>query len=432
MEDGTTALRKNGSETEPHSKDRIHIRDRIKDFRRVKARELVPNPKNWRRHPKAQAAALKGLLTEVGYADALIVRELPDGRLMIIDGHLRAETTPDILVPVLVLDVSESEAEMLTLDPLAALAETDAERIKELIASVSTESSAIEDLIKQTAGKDIWAQLHPEEIVEVEVAPERADELRAKWKTESGQLWQVGPHRLCCGDSCQQAIIEQLFRDARYRAIWTDPPYGVGYGEKTAWLNTNGGGRQRRAIANDSLDPTRLQKLFTDALRSSLELALTAASIYATVRSVYLKFFIQGMEDGGFSYRHCLMWLKQNFVMGRADYHYRHEPILYGWIDNGAHFFVDERNHDSVFEVDRPAKSELHPTSKPVELIAQRIKNSSLPGEVVYYPFAGSGSTIVAAHQLGRIGYGCEIDPGYLAVQLERLSLLGLKPEVLR
>jgi DNA modification methylase len=413
----------------------VKIRDRIKEFRRVKACELKRNPRNWRRHPKAQAAALKGLLDEIGIADALIARELPDGTLMIIDGHLRADTMPEVLVPVLVLDVSEAEADklLLTLDPLAMLAETDAERIKELIETVSTDSSAIQDLIRRTAGEDIWEQIHPEELQEAEVAPERADELQSKWATETGQLWQVGPHRCICGDSCDAEIINTLFRHGDYyKVIWTDPPYGVGYGQKTEWLRTNGGGRRRRAIANDSLTPEALQKLFGDALRSTLRHAMPGASIYATVPGQFLKYFIQGLEDGGFSYRHCLVWLKQNFVLGRADYHYRHEPILYGWLENGPHFFVDERTHDSVFEVDRPAASELHPTTKPVELISQMIRNSSLPGDIVLDPFAGSGSTLVAAHQLGRIGYGCELDPGYLAVQLERLSLLGLKPELVR
>ena len=116
--------------------------------------------------------------------------------------------------------------------------------------------------------------------------------------------------------------------------------------------------------------------------------------------------------------------------MGRADYHYRHEPILYGWIENGPHYFVDDRTHDSVFEVNRPVVSDLHPTTKPVELIAKMLANSSRSGELVFDPFAGSGSTIVAAHQLDRVGYGCEIDPGYLAVSLERLSILGLKPRL--
>jgi DNA modification methylase len=138
------------------------------------------------------------------------------------------------------------------------------------------------------------------------------------------------------------------------------------------------------------------------------------------------------LRTGGFDYRHCLVWVKNSFVLGRADYNYRHEPVLYGWLANGPHYFVDERNHDSVFEIDRPMVSDFHPTTKPVDLIAPMIKNSSLQGDVIFDPFAGSGSTIVAAHQLHRAGYGREIDPGYLAVQLERLSLLGLKPELVR
>lgn len=116
--------------------------------------------------------------------------------------------------------------------------------------------------------------------------------------------------------------------------------------------------------------------------------------------------------------------------MGRADYHYRHEYILYGWRDNGRHYFVKDRTQDSVFEIDRPTASELHPTTKPVELIARMVANSSRSGELVYDPFRGSGSTILAAHQLRRIAYACEIDPGYVAVALERLAALGLVPKL--
>jgi DNA modification methylase len=411
------------------------FRHRIKDFRRVWARDLVPNPRNWRCHPKAQVAALKALLSEVGYADALIVRELEDGHLMIIDGHLRADTTPEMLVPVLVLDVNEEEADkiLLTLDPLASMAQTDAQRIKELIENVSTDDQAIENLIKHTAGDEIWSLVHPDETREVEVAPDRAEELREKWKTAPGQLYQIGPHRCICGDSRQAEVTSRLFREGdRYHLIWTDPPYGVSYSEKTEWLKSHHGGPVRRPIANDALKPDEVQKLFAEALKSSLAYAMAGAAIYATVPSQFLKYFIQGLEDGGFDYRHCLVWVKNSFVLGRADYNYRHEPIVYGWRGDGPHFFVDERNHDSVFEIDRPTVSDLHPTTKPVELIAPMIKNSSLPGDIVFDPFAGSGSTIVAAHQLNRVGYGCELDPGYLAVQLERLSLLGLRPELVR
>jgi DNA modification methylase len=123
--------------------------------------------------------------------------------------------------------------------------------------------------------------------------------------------------------------------------------------------------------------------------------------------------------------------VKQQFVLGRCDYHYRHEIVLYGWKE-GAHYFVDNHTHDSVFEVDKPHKSDLHPTTKPTELIAPMIANSSKPGEVVYDCFAGSGSTLVAAESEARAGYGMELTPGYTAVILERLSALGLKPELQR
>jgi ParB-like nuclease domain len=160
----------------------LQIRDRIEELRRIPAKDLVRNPRNWRRHPKAQSDALKAVLHEVGYADALLVRRLPDGRLGLIDGHLRAETTPDTLVPVLVLDVTEQEADKIlaTLDPLANKAETDAERIKELLATVHSDSEAVNELLRRTAGERIWEILHPDEVNEFEVPPDRADELRRK------------------------------------------------------------------------------------------------------------------------------------------------------------------------------------------------------------------------------------------------------------
>jgi DNA modification methylase len=154
-----------------------------------------------------------------------------------------------------------------------------------------------------------------------------------------------------------------------------------------------------------------------------------SVSNYATVQiPTQLKFLV----GTGFTFWAQLTWVKQQFVIGMADYHYRYEPILYGWLPDGAHYFADDRRQDDVFEVDKPHVSDLHPTTKPVELIARMIRNSSREGELVYDPFCGSGSTLLAALQLRRIGYGVEIDPGYLAVTLERLSMLGLKPELMQ
>jgi hypothetical protein len=133
----------------------MHIRDRIKDLRRVPASQLKPNPKNWRTHPAAQHDALRGILAEVGYADALLARETPEGDLLLIDGHLRAETTPDAVVPVLVLDVDEAEAAKIlaTLDPLAAMAQTDAARLDELLQAVETGSPALQKMLAELAAR---------------------------------------------------------------------------------------------------------------------------------------------------------------------------------------------------------------------------------------------------------------------------------------
>ena len=138
----------------------MHIRDRIKELRRVRASDLLPNPRNWRTHPAAQQDALRGLLAEVGYADALLARELADGTLMLIDGHLRAETTPEADVPVLVLDVTEAEADklLLTLDPLAAMATTSSEQLQSLLSDVQTDNTAVRQLMETLSRQNMSAE----------------------------------------------------------------------------------------------------------------------------------------------------------------------------------------------------------------------------------------------------------------------------------
>jgi DNA modification methylase len=415
------------------------FRDRVRELRRVKASELVPNPKNWRRHPKEQSAALKGLLAEIGYADALIARELPDGRLILIDGHLRAETTKNAMVPVLILDVTEAEADklLLTLDPLAAMALADQDQVRALLETVRTDSQAVAALLERVASQEAWQAIDGlREIVDPPAAINKADELRTKWGTETGQLWRIGAHRVLCGDCRDQAAVRRLWGDngPRLRMIWTDPPYGVDYAAKNAYLNrSDRGNRIQVPIENDKLTAGETGFLFKAALSVARGWAQAGATVYATVPSgPLLIYFVQALTAAGYTFRAQLAWVKQHFVIGMADYHHRFEPILYGWLPDGAHYFIEDRRQDDVFEIDKPHVNDLHPTTKPVELIARMVRNSSREGELVYDPFCGAGSTLLAAHQLQRIGYGVEIDPGYLAVTLERLSMLGLKPELMQ
>jgi len=178
----------------------MQIRDRIKELRRVRAADLVPNAKNWRSHPVTQRDALRGVLADIGYADALLVRELPDGRLGLIDGHLRAETTPEAQVPVLVLDVNEEEAEkiLITHDPLAAMAEADERQLHELIRSCDFESPQVVEMLEQLE-KD------------VEKANQQFPDFEGQPELEIPELFQVVVE--CSGEEEQQAMYDRMRKE---------------------------------------------------------------------------------------------------------------------------------------------------------------------------------------------------------------------------
>jgi DNA modification methylase len=398
--------------------------------------QVQDNPRNWRLHPYAQEAALRDIKQEVGWAGALLYNE-KTGRL--IDGHLRKKIAKKgEKIPVLVGSWNEEdEAKILaTLDPIATMAQIDKHALDALIASVRFESSAIASLLESFAGEAASLCIaDPADLKEPADQIERADELKKKWLTAEGQLWQAGNHRIICGDCRYEALLNWLWAQSapRLRLVWTDAPYGVSYGAKTAWMQKHGAQRRRAPIENDSLPPLEIRKLFGDALKAATKYAEPGAAIYATVPSgSLLPFFIAGLEDGGFTFKHSLVWIKNAMVLGRGDYHYRHESVLYGWIENGPHYFVADRRKDTVFEVDRPQASIFHATTKPIELVARMIMNSSRKGDLIYDPFLGSGTTLLACEQLERVGYGVELDPRYVAVALERLSALGLKPKLIK
>jgi hypothetical protein len=206
------------------------IKDRIKELKRVKASELLPNPKNWRQHPKAQRDALQGVLDEIGYAGALLVRDTGSG-YMIVDGHLRAETTPDALVPVLVLDVTEEEADklLLTYDPIAAMAEANKDALKALLESVKFDTESLVGALAQLAEENNILLGLPEPGAggdDFDTAAAAEGPCRVK----TGDLWVIGgKHRLMCGDSTKADDVDKCLGGAEPKLMVTDPPYGVEY-----------------------------------------------------------------------------------------------------------------------------------------------------------------------------------------------------------
>jgi DNA modification methylase/ParB-like chromosome segregation protein Spo0J len=430
---------------------RPFFRDRIRDLLRVRAGDLVPHPKNWRRHPEAQVEALSGLLEEIGYADALLVRELPDGRFMLIDGHLRAATTPDVTVPVLVLDLDEAEAEklLLTLDPLAALAERDGERIKSLLETVQTGSQAVEALLRRTAGDQIWKALHPQ--IEPPSQIDKAGALQKKWGTKPGQRWRIGEHRLQCGDSTRPDDVIRLMEGQRAVLFATDPPYAVGYtggAHPQSWGNRGKANRDKdwsgKYVEAQSADVQNTEESGVALYRAFIDIAIKHAVArnapwycwYASKRHS----MVEGIwtEFGAFVHQQ-IIWVKTRPVLTYSVYLWQHEPCLFGWIKGEKPRTFRARVGDTadgfpttVWQIpSSEIETDAHPTSKPCRLFALPMEMHTEPGDLCYEPFSGSGSQLVAAEQTGRRCYAIEKSPAFVAVALERMAALGLKPELI-
>jgi len=394
------------------------VRDRIKALRRVRADHLEPHPDNWRRHPNRQRRILEDVLAEVGVADAVIARELDGGRYQIIDGHLRTEVLAGERVPVLVLDVDEAEARklLLSIDPLASLALTDKARLVELATAIGPHSAGLEDLIRTVVPGRI-------QVGEVDPPPRPS-----KPTTRRGDLWTLGDHRLLCGDATEPADVARLMEGDRASLLFTDPPYGVDYVGKM---------HSALKIANDALGHEGTRALARDALIAARPHLAPGAAFYVCAPSGSLELaFRLALVDAGFGLRQAIVWVKDVLVLGRMDYHWRHESILagevieppyaehesvlYGWLPGAAHAWNGSRSQDTVWEIPRPKASAEHPTMKPLELVLRTIALSSERDAAVLDPFVGSGTTIVAAEMLGRRARAMELDPGYVEVAVAR------------
>lgn len=229
---------------------------------------------------------------------------------------------------------------------------------------------------------------------------------------QNGDLVYIGRHRLFCGDSCDGEQVKSLFAGDLASLILTDPPYGVSYVGKTS---------ESLTIENDSLSEEDTARLWDNALGVAFDNTKDGGAIYATIPPGSLQtVFVDALKARG-ALRQVLIWDKGTLVLGRSDYHYAHEPILYGWKPGAPHFFIDDRTKTSVIRVPKPQRNGEHPTMKPIALWAELMNNSSLGGWLVYDPFLGSGTTMLVAERIGRICYGCELSPNYCDVIVRRM-----------
>jgi DNA modification methylase len=417
----------------------MKIRDRIKELRRVPAKDLRPNPHNWRSHPVAQKNALQGILAEIGYADALLARECEDGALELIDGHLRAETTPDTEVPVLVVDLDEAEAKKLLacLDPLAAMAEASKEQLDKLLREVNTGNEDLAAMLTELAEHNgiIPANGEPAEAPGPQI--DRAAELQAKWKTERGQLWIIGKHRLLCGDSTKAEDVARVMGGENAGLMNTDPPYGIDYSKLKDGIPRSGFSNHQEHwgdIENDTLtDGADLQEFLEGMIRIAVPHLTENAAFYLwhPMLTQGTFFAAAAAAAADILIHRQIIWVKPGFVLTRSGmYHWKHELCFYGWRRGHPPEWYGDKSQVSVWELGRDDGHGQHPTQKPVDLFARPMLNHLKEGGIAYEPFAGSGSQFIAAEQTGRRCFGIEIEPRYTAVCLERLSGMGLEPRL--
>ncbi|MHC4138079.1 MAG: DNA methyltransferase [Planctomycetota bacterium] len=419
----------------------MKIRDRIKEFRRVPAGKIKPNPKNWRTHPPAQREALKGILEEVGYADALLVREMPDGSLQLIDGHLRAETTPDMSLPVLVLDLDDEEADKLlaSLDPLAGLAGTDPDKLGELLSDLATDSAALQGM---------FDELRPPVVKDGLTDPDAVPEPPEEPVTKPGDLWLLGDHRLLCGDSSKDEDVDRLLDGAPVHLVNTDPPYNVKVEPRSnnaiaAGLSSFQAQHHQqldvarhpekskpthrqmrpkdRPLENDFVSDEEFERLLHAWFGNVARTLLPGRAFYIWGGYANCGNYPPVLKALDLYFSQAIIWIKEHPVLTRKDFMGNHEWCFYGWRKGAGHQFFGPPNVADVWSVKKVnPQAMVHLTEKPVELAVRAMEYSSRAGENVLDLFGGSGSTLIAAEQTGRKAFLMEVDPAYCDVMTER------------
>jgi len=414
---------------------------------RLQLGDLKPLQSNARRRTERSAGMIVESLQRFGAARSIVIDE--DNTVLAGNGTTEAAAVAGIArVRVVEADGNELIAVRrrgLTEEQKAALALADnrtaelAEWDVEILAQLSAQfPEATKGLWTEEELRTLMAGTLPEAPTDPGAQLDRADELQHQWNTSRGQLWVIPSktmagraHKVLVGDSMKPEDVARLMAGTTYHLLLTDPPYGVSYADKNRFLNAVAkGNRVQKAMVADDGTPEAMFDLWRHAFSALRPHAAPGATYYVTgpQGGDLLLLLLLALKEAGFPLRHMLIWAKNNHVLGRSDYHYQHEPILYGWVEGAAHVFNGGAGETSLWEIDKPLKSDLHPTMKPVALFERAVVNGSAVGDVVCDGFSGSGTTLVACERTGRSGYALEIDPAYVAVTLQRLADMGLQP----
>jgi DNA modification methylase len=375
---------------------------------------LVPYARNARTHTDSQVAQIAASIAEFGFTNPILAGS--DGVIVAGHGRLAAALKLGIeMVPVVVLDhltPTQRRALVIADNRIAENAGWDEAMLQvELIALqdddfdlslTGFDADALADLL---AGGETTNDGQTDE----DAAPE-VSEIPV---SRPGDVWVCGEHRVLCGDATNADAYTTVLGDESAGMVFTDPPYNVNYAN-SAKDKMRG---KNRAILNDNLGDG-----FYDFLLAALTptLAHCRGGIYVAMSSSELDTLQSAFRAAGGHWSTFVIWAKNTFTLGRADYQRQYEPILYGWTEGGERYWCGDRDQGDVWQIKKPAKNDLHPTMKPVELVERAIRNSSRPSDVVLDPFGGSGSTLIAAEKSGRRARLIELDPKYVDVIVRR------------
>jgi DNA modification methylase len=352
------------------------------------------------RHNEEAIESVANSIREFGFKVPIVI----SSDNIIIAGHTRLKASVSLgleEVPCIIADdLNEEQIKAFRLadNKTAELATWDLSKLEEELSHIDMDMlqfgfEEMEELLPDNASDDDF---------------DITDEIPEVPFSQPGDIYELGPHRLMCGDSTDSKQVSTLLDGQVVDMIFTDPPYNVDY-EGTAGK-----------IKNDKMEDDNFYLFLYDAFQNMFEHTKPGGAIYVCHADTEGLNFRNAFKNAGYKLSECLIWVKNALVLGRQDYHWRHEPILYGWKEGAAHYFVDDRTQDTIWEYNKPKKNEEHPTMKPLELVGKAISNSSRRHEIILDLFGGSGSTMIAADQLDRKAYLMELDEKFIDVIVKR------------
>jgi len=380
-----------------------------KDYPMAPVDKFVPYANNARTHSKEQINKLRSIYRGIGYGDPVEV----DENFTILSGHGRVEAAKaegmKELPYVMLTGMTEAEkkAYILAVNRSALDAGWDEELLAVEIEAL--QEMGMDPLLSGFDEKELAALYGAndndinDDDFDLSAALEKATFV------EPGDVWTVGRHRLMCGDATKAEDVQKLMDGARANLIVTDPPYGVSFKSSSGLT-----------IQNDSMKNEEFYAFLLSAFKNMADVLEKGGAAYVFHADTEGLNFRRAFIDAGFHLAGCCIWVKDSLVLGRSDYQWQHEPVLYGFLQNGKHPWYSDRKQTTIWNYAKPKRNENHPTSKPLDLLAYPIRNSSQENSIVIDTFGGSGSTMMACEQTNRICRMMELDPKYASVILRR------------